>query len=225
MKFLRLFLLTAAPLPFMMGCWDFSGPDSPEVSVPGFVPLAVGNAWVYSYRHTWGNGHDGDREIDSGSRRITIISKEDSAGMNLYHARVVDSIVGQFYFNTFPYDPKLTVTDSLIGILEDSTRIRLVPGTVDDFGMLAASFRSHAFPAGVIHKVPGDTFGIPGAPDTLWVAKESQDSGAISAKWEQGQGIGQLDFALTEMAMFYANGLITSSRTLEYRLVEFHLAQ
>ena len=154
-------------------------------SIGGFVPLAVGNAWKYSFSQSWSTPHsvDGSGESDSGFRRITIISRGDSAGVNLIHARIEDSGISRM--SAYGYqvgEPRLIHTDRMLSILEDSSRLWLVPGTMDDDGMAAAFFSSHAFPADSAGKIPSTGYEVAGLPDSMWVVFES------SATWGGGGG-------------------------------------
>lgn len=224
MKILPAYLFLAMLIPIMTGCGGSSGPTSPAVrvdSTSGFVPLAVGNAWTYSLNSNWFNGHDFYRTIDSGSRRITIASRADSAGMIVYHARIEDSILKRSSFDGLPGDPVLDLVNRTISILEDSSRLRLPPGTADEDGMLAACFRSHAFPADSVHKVPGNAYGTPGLPDSILVAAETREVLFLRyATSAQAQAIGLLAFTVAGDGIGQPNGSVSSGGKLEYRLVD-----
>ena len=89
--------------------------------------------------------------------------------------------------------------------------------------MLAACFRSHAFPADKVHKAPGNTYGTPGLPDTLWVATDNPASDSYGGESEQGMAIGLLQYSTDSGGSFNPDGSITATGNLVYRLVEFRL--
>jgi hypothetical protein len=195
-------------------------------SVTGFIPLAVGNVWRYSLQSSWHNGHNDAYGLDSGFRRITLISRIDSAGEVRFRAQIEDSVFSLLGLGVPPITPNGKKFSSFeISVVEKGNSIGLTT-QIDYDHMLVACFARHAYPDTAIRKTSSSAYVAKGLPDTILIATDTfyyQEAYGPGLS-VQAQGVGQLEYTIQLQGSFNANGSITAPRKNEYRLLEFRVS-